>query len=375
METKKPAPRRILAVKLADMGDLLTATPALRALRLSFPSAHIAAIVTPRSAPVLRFSDAVDQVISFDKFAFDRPPSAVRSIPVALGLAARLRKERYDTILVFHHLYTWWGVAKYAALVRAVGASTVAGLDNGRGWFLTHRAHDRGYGAVHEAEYWLEVAGTLGACHPNPAMELPVGPDDEAFASALWRRLGLQGREVLAIHPGTGDFSPARRWPAGRFAEVARVLARRLDARVALIAGPARGERDLVREIASLVGPSAVVLDSLPSPLALAAVLRRCKLFVGNDSGVMHVASAVGVPVVAVFGPSNHRAWGPWPPKKDGLDCPVRVVRVELACSPCVYRGRSPGTPGGCPARTCLQLVTPDMVTEAAIDLVNSKKR
>lgn len=372
---KDLAPRRILAVKLADMGDLLTATPALRALRLSFPSAHITALVTPPSAPVLRFSDAVDRVIPFDKFAFDRPANAIQSVPVALRLAATLRREHYDTVLVFHHLYTWWGVVKYAALAWSVGASTVAGLDNGRGWFLTHRAHDRGYGAVHEAEYWLEVAGTLGARHPSPTMELPVGQQEEALADTLWHRLGLEGHEVLAIHPGTGDFSPARRWSAERFAETARLLSRHLDARVALIAGPARGERRLAREIAGSVGPSAVVVDSLPSPIALAAFLKRCRLFVGNDSGVMHVASAVGVPVVAVFGPSNHRAWGPWPSKRDGLDCPVRVVRVELACSPCVYRGRSPGTPGGCPARTCLQLVTPDMVTEAAIGLMRSRER
>src|SRR5919202_1556083 len=129
-------PGRILVVKLATLGDLLTITPTLRALRVSFPGAHIGVLTTPSSAPVLRGLDTVDEVISFDKFAFDRASVGLRRLPSAVGLAARLRRDDWDTLLLLHHLTTPFGVAKYAALSLSCGARRRVGLDNGRGrWF------------------------------------------------------------------------------------------------------------------------------------------------------------------------------------------------------------------------------------------------
>src|SRR5438105_13536985 len=161
-------PARMLVVKLASLGDLLTITPALRALRASFPNAHVGVLTTPASAPALRGLDTVDEVLTFDKFAFDRPGDALRSLPHALALARDLRAANWDTLVLLHHLTTPFGVAKYAALSLGSGAARRVGLDNGRGgWFLTHSAVDRGFGWRHEADYWLDVASVLGARHPN----------------------------------------------------------------------------------------------------------------------------------------------------------------------------------------------------------------
>jgi heptosyltransferase-2 len=92
----------------------------------------------------------------------------------------------------------------------------------------------------------------------------------------------------------------------------------------------------------------------------LGAVLEGCDAFVGNDSGVMHIAAAVGTPVVALFGPSNYRAWGPWDPGGRSV-----VVSADLPCLPCFYRGHELGTPEGCPNRSCLQLITVEQVVDA----------
>jgi ADP-heptose:LPS heptosyltransferase len=361
--------RRILVVKLADLGDLLTVTPALRALRLSLPDARIDALVTPGSASLLAGSDAVDRVIRFNKFAFDSPGQALHALPLALQLGRRLRTAGYDTLVLLHHLTTAFGTAKYAALTLASGARIRAGLDNGRGRFLTHRAPDLGFGERHEVDYWLSVVATLGASNPRPRLELPIPPDADQAAAKRWGELGLTDQRAAVIHPGSGAFSLARRWSPERFAAVADRLAAEQGMRILVLAGPAPGERELAREVVDQMTQPATILDGVPSVQELAALLRRASLFVGNDSGVMHLASAVETPVVAIFGPTNHRAWGPYPPDQPRNG----VVHEPLACSPCIHRGHSFGTPAGCPARTCLQIVEPGMVVDAAVRVVGAR--
>lgn len=360
-------PERILVVKLADLGDLLTATPALRALRLRFPRAEITALVTPHTACLLEGNDTVDRVIPFPKARYDRlrdllrPAEALTAGAGALALGRRLRAGRYDALLLLHHLVTPWGAAKYRALALAAAAPVRAGLDNGRGSFLTHRVPDEGFGARHEADYALAVAATLGAHNPEPALELYLRPGELAAADARWEAAGLEGHEVVAVHPGSGLFSVARRWPPERFAAVGDALAAE-GLHVAVVAGPE--EEPVARHVQESMRAQSVVLAEVGSPRDLAAILRRCRLFVGNDSGIMHCAATMGVPVAAVFGLSNHRAWGPYPPALH------RVVRLDLPCSPCFYRGQGLGTPEGCPPRTCLAELEPRWVLAAARELL-----
>ncbi len=355
-----PAAPRILVVKLASLGDLLTATPALRAIRTTFPRAHVAALATPSSAPALRGLDSVDEVIPFDKFAFDRPSEAARGLPTALAFAADLRRSRWDALALLHHLTTPFGVAKYAALALASGAPVRAGLDNGRGWFLTDGVADHGFGWRHEADYWLDVADALGAPRPaQPRLELAIAPDDDAWAEARWRDLGA---DAALLVPGSGAFSRARRWAPERFAAVGRALRDERGLRPLVLGGLEPDEAALAERVRSDIGADARVVPAAPSPQALAALIRRCRLVVANDSGPVHLAAAVGTPVVAIFGPTNERAWGPYPLD----DSRHQVVREPLACAPCIHRGHSFGTPQGCPARTCLALVEPDAVLAAA---------
>ncbi len=342
----------ILVVKLSDIGDVLTATPALRALRESFPAARLDALVPPNSAPVLAQSPLVDEVIVFDKFQYDRPLDALRlsSLAALVRFARHLRRQRYDCLVILHHLTTRWGTLKYAALALTSGAKVRVGLDNGRGWFLTHRAHDGGFGARHEVEYWLDVVGTIGAVTEDTSLEMTIGEDDQI-------PMTNDQCPLVAIHPGSGGYSLARRWSAEGFARVADALAERHNARIVLVGTPADG----VSQVASLMRSKAVNLEGKTTLGQLAAVLKRCDLFIGADSGVMHLAAAVGTPLVAIFGPSNHRAWGPWP--RDGRHI---VLRADLPCSPCSYVGYRVGQREGCQAMTCMKAITPEMVLAAA---------
>jgi heptosyltransferase-2 len=369
-----PAPRRILVVKLASLGDLLTVTPALRSLRTSIPGAHIGVLTTPGTAPALRGLDSYDEVIGFDKFAFDRPLDGLHGLPAAFGLARVLRAGGWDTLLLMHHLTTTYGIAKYAALSLASGAQRRIGLDNGRGpaaSFLTETAVDRGFGWRHEVDYWLSVAEVIGARHPGtPRLELYVTPDDAAWAERRWDDLRLGAASVVLLVPGSGAFSRARRWAPRRFAAVGRALREQHDLEPVVLSGLEPDEEALAQSVAEQIGRETRVLPPAPSPQSLGGLLRRCRLIVANDGGVVHVATAVRTPVVAIFGPTNDRAWGPYP-----VDDPAhQVVRERLACAPCVHRGHRFGTPQGCPARTCLAIVDVARVVAAAERVLSGER-
>lgn len=352
-------PKRILVVKLSDIGDVLTATPALRALRESFPAARLEALVPPNSAPVLAESPLVDEVIVFDKFQYDRPIDAFKpsSLAALVRLARDLRRRRYDCLVILHHLTTRWGTLKYAALTVTSVAKVRVGLDNGRGWFLTHRARDHGFGVRHEVEYWLDVVGTIGAETEDTSLEMTVGQNDQI-------PMTNDQHPIVAIHPGSGGYSLARRWSAKGFARVADALIERYSAHIVLVGTPADG----VSQVASLMRSEAVNLEGRTTLGQLAAILKRCDLFIGADSGVMHLAAAMGTPLVAIFGPSNYRAWGPWP--RDGRHI---ILRADLPCSPCSYVGYRVGQREGCQAMTCMKAITPEMVLGAAERLLQGR--
>jgi ADP-heptose:LPS heptosyltransferase len=357
---------RILVVKLASLGDLLTATPALRALRSTFPTAHIGVLTTPGSAAALRGLDTLDEVVTFDKFGFDRPGEAVLNVRHAARLARSLRAGEWDVLVLLHHLTTAFGIAKYAALALGSGARQRVGLDNGRGrWFLTDATADYGFGVKHEVDYWLGVVAMLGARHPgNPRLELCIAPDDEGWAE----RHAIA--DAVLLGPGSGKWSTARRWSPERFVEVGRALRAKYGLRPQVLSGLGEDERELAHAVGA--GLDAPVVEAAPSPQALGALIRRARLLVANDSGPVHIATAVGTPVVAIFGPTNDRAWGPYP-----VDEPRhQVAREQVACAPCIHRGHDFGTPQGCPARTCLAILeVPSVVAaaERALAMVDSR--
>lgn len=339
-------PRRILAVKLADLGDVLNITPALRALRQSFPQARIDVLVNPHTAVLLQDSALLDGVVIFPKTNFEgfdalRPS---RWTPLIRHLAA-LRGQRYDTVVNFHHLTTPLGRAKQRLLVGLSGAQVTAGLDNGHGAWFTHTVRDEGFGFKREVEYWLALAASLGASSDDLSLDLPISAADKDEAARHLAAAGLEQRSFAVLHPGSGGFSLARRWDPPKFATLAAELERRYGLASVLVGGASDG----VEAVLAAAESPLIDLSRRFTIQQLAAVLASCRLFVGADSGVMHIAAAMRAPLVALFGPTNHLAWAPWTPYS-----PSRVVRLGIPCSPCAYVGHSVGWRHGCLERTCL---------------------
>ena len=372
--TEQPTPvalpddARILIVRLASLGDLLLATPALRALRRRYPSARIDLLTTASSAHLMQDSSLLDTVIPLEKYAFDYPSDILRRPDRLLTLApfaAGLRSMRYDATLLMSHLTLPFGRMKYRALLATVGSRWRVGLENGHGDFLNLlnvHVPDAGFGALHEAEYALALAAAVDAPAVTPADRRLV------LADLGWKIAAPtsthSGVPHIALHPGGGAYSLARRWPLEHYAALARTLHDETGATFTLVGGP---EEDLLqtRLLGMLGYPNWMTpLAGETTPRELAEHLAACDLFIGNDSLPMHLAAAVGIPVVAIFGPSNAAAWGPYAP-----DAPERVIvvrRDDLACSPCFYRGHALGTPQGCPPRPCLTELGISLVLAAA---------
>jgi ADP-heptose:LPS heptosyltransferase len=306
----------------------------------------------------------VDDAIALDKHLFDRPASLLRPPTLAslLRLLWRIRRERCDSVVLFHHFLSPWGTLKLALLALCSGARERVGLARGRRWFLTHAAHDRGLGARHEAEYWLDVVSLLGA-HGPLRLEAPVSEDDRAAAARLLTDSGADAGKLLAIHPGTGWYGPGRRWPADRFARAATMILE-VEPMSCVILGTT-GEAQEAAEVSRLLGSRAVNLVGRTSLGELGAVLERSAVLLANDGGVAHLAAAVGTPAITVFGPSNDRAWRP---------LMGRVVALDLACRPCFYRDFRTGLREGVPPRDCMMLVTPRMVANAALDVLAERR-
>jgi heptosyltransferase-2 len=323
----------------------------------------------------------VDRLIVFDKHRFDRSVQLLHPANIwrALRLGWNLRMANYDAVLLFHHLSTPQGALKYAAFCAATGAPRRLGLDNGRGWFLTEKAPDEGYGVMHEVDYALRVARLLAPEAQRHAPRLEPSPDDLRHAAELLAPLRGRCGPLIALHPGSGAYAPVRRWPVRRFAAVAdRLIA--AGARIVLLGGAE--EHDLRQSmLAQMQHPGAVLdLGGKTTLHQLVAVLGACTLFIGNDGGVMHLAVAAGTPVLAVYGPTDPRAWGPWSPEPwhathsypNGVDVlrsgPHTTLKAAIACSPCIYRGRGLGNPNGCPDVTCLQRISVDQVLETTFE-------
>lgn len=342
---------RILLVQLADIGDLIITLPAIAALRQAQPSAHLTLLTTRQAAPIVD-NDLVNDMILFDKQGFNGTKAVLN--PANLKRIYDLRHGQYDTLIFFHHFTLKLGAFKFWLLAKASRANRVIGLQNGNAPFLTDSIPDQGFGAKHQTQYWLDL---VGVCYAETRTHYAPIPFDEGVLP-----LALKRQTRIIIHAGGGNYSQARRWSSDNFAALADQLQVYHDAEIVLV-GTANDHAD---DVANLMIQPCVNLSGQTSLTQLADVIRSADVFIGTDSGVTHLAAAVRTPVVAIYGPTNHQAWQPYNP--NGL---VTVLRSVPECSPCIYVGHSIGLREGCPAKTCMTMVTPATVFTATNALLS----
>jgi len=348
------ASERILLVQLADIGDLVLCTPALAALREARPDAELCLLAAELALPILP-DGLVDHVIPFQRGGWSASRAMLRAANWHMLL--RLRSKPYTTVVFFHHFSLLAGLPKFWLIARACGARRRLGLQNERSGFLTDGIADAGFGARHQAQYWLDLVALLGADSAPRAAQVRRSP----LPYALRRRAG-QAR--IVIHPGSGGGSLARRWPPQRFLDLARGLQAHVAAEIILVGTGTDG----VEPLAQALGSDCVNLAGSTNLPQLADVIAGADLFIGADSGVMHIAAATGTAVLSLFGPSNADAWRPWAP-----NAAATVLRSAVACSPCSYVGQDVGARAGCRARTCQRLISVQQTLDAALAMLQGR--
>jgi lipopolysaccharide heptosyltransferase II len=340
-------PCRILVLKPGVLGDVLMTTPVLAALRTRFPQAKIDYAVGQYALPAIAGHPEVSALV-------DTGPASGRGRGALLGLLRRMRAGQYDICLVLDRSPV------LATLPLLAGIPIRAGIDSsGRGFALNVRVPWNE--SLHEADLYLSVAGALGC--PTNGYHLSFVPGDaaEQQVDALWAARGLRA-PVVVLAPGGGTNPgmdlPEKRWLPTHFAALGDRLRAEFQATIVLLGGP--GDQALCATVRQAMRGPAIDLSG-PAPFAeRGALLRRCALFVGNDSGPTHLAVAVGCPVVAIFGPTDPGLYGPY-------HAPARTVRRPLSCSPCFVHGYFPPCPN---QHACMRGLEVATVFEACRDLL-----
>ena len=302
--------KKILVFSFSFIGDAVLSTAVIQPLRRHFSEAHITFLVGPRAFDLLATDPNIDAALVYD----NRGEHA--GWKGRLRLIKTLRRDKFDLVVNLRDSLT----------ARCIGAE--------------HWGMVRGESNRHAVTRYLEVLQQHGIDTTDAHPHLQLTEDEQTLAHCFLTEAGITSERLLiGIHPG-GNWV-YKLWDAANYARVANALVKKRDAAILLFAGP--NERDLQAQVANMmdIPPILVQTEELRH---LAALISVCDVYIGNDTGPMHIAAAVDTPVVALFGSTNPIRSGPYGEKHTVIES-----RINLGCNPC-HPGRNPG---GCGAGSC----------------------
>ncbi|VBB09304.1 Hypothetical protein LUCI_4594 [Lucifera butyrica] len=331
--------RKILVTFLMHLGDLVLTTPFLHALRQAAPAAEITMLVDRKLVDVVRHNPHLNQVITIDKKGADD------NLASLWRFSRRLAAERYDVLINLHPNERCSFIGAFC------GAAYKAGATKGifRPWFDRPLTLNR---KLHAADMYLDVLTQLGVTPlVHAGLEMVTGAEDDAAAADFYRQAGLEPDDTL-IGFNIGSAVETKRWPMENFALLADQLAAE-KYKLVFFGGP-MDEEFVAAAQAKMKLAQPLIATGKFTMGQLAAAIRRCRVFITNDSGPMHVAITQHVPVVALYGPSHPELYGPY----------TELATVVRAIPPC--RGCAGGMKHTCPTMHCMKNITVEQVYEAA---------
>lgn len=289
MKKKLNYPRKILIVRTDRIGDVILSTPVIKNLRESFPQSYIAFMCRPYTKDILEGNPYLDELIIYDKYGRHR--SWLKSI----GFSLYLRRKKFDWAIILHptnrvHLITFFA-----------GIPFRVGWDKKMGFLLTKRIpHIKDEGTKHELEYTLDILEAIGLKIYSQEVFIPVYESGEEWVEEFFKEYNLDTNKDRVVGLGIGASCPSKIWPSSYFASLARLLKDRLGGEILVIAK--EEEKMLTQEFQAKFGPDFINLTGILDLRQIFSLFRRLSLFIGNDSGLIHIAWALKIPVISIFG-------------------------------------------------------------------------
>jgi heptosyltransferase-2 len=345
--------RNILVRAANWVGDAVMCVPALAALRARFPLAHIAILARPWVAALYASEPFCDEVLPYDA------PKNWNGFRQKCRVAAELRSRKFDCAVLFPNSF------ESALFVWAARIPVRIGYDrDAREWLLTHPIPVPGYDDIpsHQRFYYLELlerAGLISQYSREEPIQLQKAFAAAQLGRARFQRVSIFG-PVIGVSPGAA-YGTAKRWLPERFAEAAIEIARERRASIAVFGSKEEmAICESVRQAVEMQGGKSLNFAGKTTLAEFIELAAACDMYLTNDSGPMHIASALGVPTVAIFGATDDEATGPTGTR-------ARVVREPVECSPCLLRE--------CPIdHRCMTRVTAGRVVEEALTLLKIGK-
>ncbi|MBA4390475.1 MAG: hypothetical protein C0399_06010 [Syntrophus sp. (in: bacteria)] len=342
-------PNNILIIRLSSLGDVLMAIPAVRAIRNNFPDARITWLVEGAVSEFLACQDFIDEVIRFPRGPIMQglKRGNIFKIQKEAGRFLRhLRKDKYDLILDFH------GIAKSALFSMIAGGKKKIGFGKmfakEKSYLFYHSAVNGPDQRMHKVERNMLLAEHLACTGAIPAAPLNTSGDAIAYIDNFLQEAGSHS-PLFAVNPFSSKGTDFKRWPLERYAELIARIKHDLQGYTVILWGP--GEKEEAERLKEMV-PNGAILACPTNIPQIFALLKKITVYIGGDTGVMHLAAAAHTPVVAIFGPTDVKVNAPY-------GTAHTVIRKDVPCSPCKKRD--------CDDRQCLTRITVEEVYKTVL--------
>jgi ADP-heptose:LPS heptosyltransferase len=348
--------KRVLLIRLDNLGDMLVTTPAFHAVRQSLPDAQLTLLASPVGAQIGRLDPDIDDVIVYQAPWMDPWHELPQDPPREQQMIAQVTARKFDGAIIFTSYHQSPLPAAYLCYMAGIPLRVAASID-GPGSLLTTR-HKHPERMMHEVERGLDLVGAIGMRTDETDLVLSIPEEAYGEVSNLLARRALDPKSSMVVmHPGCS--MPARTYPWEMYADVADRLIEQLDVSVVLTGTDA--ERPLVERIQQRMRQHALSVAGELSFPAFCALIETADLTITNNTGPMHISAATKTPVIALFALTNPpEQWGPW-------NVPHRQLYHDVPCRICYSRV--------CPiGHECLRMVSPQIVVDAAAELLAEKR-
>jgi lipopolysaccharide heptosyltransferase II len=356
--------RKVLIINPFGIGDVLFTTPVINALNAAIPGVRIGYLCNSRTAEILRNDPFVDSIFIYDRDQFEsvKKKSFFAWLKKSNDFIEEIRDKRFDAALDFS-LNSQYGFFCWAA-----GIKKRVGFDyKGRGLFLTDKVKFTGYSDKHVVQYYADLLKLLGLVLKDNSLRLYIDPHDLSKVENLLVQQGIVGTDLLiGLIPGAGRSwgkdAYLKHWPANNFSLLADKLVENYKAKIIII-GDFK-EVGITKEVISGMSHKAIDFSGETTIGELSALISKMKLVVANDGGPLHMAAALGLKTLSMFGPVDDKIYGPYPPEAKHI-----VIKNDISCRPCYKNFRYPVCNNN---HKCLEDITVDQVYEGVKNLLST---